>query len=88
LSIAFLGNAIRELQIIEIVPYTGLIGIIPRLDINLAMMTGIYPTLETIVAQVILLGVYLAASSYILILRPRKELQLVSMRKSRNISDE
>ncbi|NOS61852.1 MAG: FTR1 family iron permease [Nitrosarchaeum sp.] len=88
LSIAFLGNAIRELQIIDIVPYTGLIGIIPRLDINLAMMTGIYPTLETIIAQVILLGVYLTASSYILILRPRKELQLVSMRKSRNISDE
>jgi len=88
LSIAFLGNAIRELQIIEIVPYTGLIGIMPRLDINLAMMTGIYPTLETIIAQVILLGIYLAASSYILILRPRKELQLVSMRKSRNISDE
>ena len=88
LSIAFLGNAIRELQIIDIVPYTGLIGIIPRLDINLAMMTGIYPTLETIIAQVILLGVYLAASSYILILRPRKELQLASMRKSRNISDE
>ncbi len=88
LSIAFLGNAIRELQIIDIVPYTGLIGIIPRLDINLAMMTGIYPTLETIIAQVILLGVYLIASSYILIIRPRKELQLVSMRKSRNISDE
>ena len=88
LSIAFLGNAIRELQILEIVPYTGLIGIMPRLDINLAMMTGIYPTLETIIAQVILLGVYLFASSYILILRPRKELQLVSMRKSRNISDE
>ena len=88
LSIAFLGNAIRELQIIEIVPYTGLIGIMPRLDINLAMMTGIYPTLETIIAQVILLGIYLIASSYILILRPRKELQLVSMRKSRNIPDE
>ncbi len=88
LSIAFLGNAIRELQIIDIVSYTGLIGIIPRLDINLAMMTGIYPTLETIVAQIILLGVYLTASSYILILRPRKELQLASMRKSRNVSDE
>ena len=88
LSIAFFGNAIRELQIIEIVPYTGLIGIIPRLDINLAMMTGIYPTLETIIAQVILLGVYLVASFYILILRPRKELQLSSMRKSRNVSYE
>jgi high-affinity iron transporter len=88
LSIAFLGNAIRELQILDIIPYTGLIGIIPRLDINLAMMTGIYPTLETIVAQVVLLGVYLIASSYILIMRPRKEQQLASMRKSRKDSDE
>lgn len=88
LSIAFLGNAIRELQILDIMPYTGLIGIIPRLDINLAMMTGIYPTLETIVAQGILLVVYLVASSYILIIRPRKEQQLVTMRKSRKDSDE
>ena len=88
LSIAFLGNAIREFQVLEIIPYTGLIGIIPRLDINLAAMTGIYPTLETIVAQVILLGVYLVASSYVLILRPRKEQQLASMRKSRRIVDD
>lgn len=88
LSIAFLGNAVRELQILDILPYTGLIGTVPRLDINLAMMTGIYPTLETIVAQVILLGVYLVASTYILIMRPRKEQQLASMRKSRKDSDE
>lgn len=88
LSIAFLGNAVRELQILDILPYTGLIGTIPRLDINLAMMTGIYPTLETIIAQVILLGVYLIASTYILIMRPRKEQQLDSMRKSRKNSDE
>lgn len=88
LSIAFLGNAVRELQILDILPYTGLIGTIPRLDINLAMMTGIYPTLETIVAQTILLGVYLVASTYILIMRPRKEQQLASMRKSRKDSDE
>ena len=88
LSIAFLGNAIRELQVLEIVPYTGLIGIIPRLDINLATMTGIYPTLETLIAQVILLGVYLVASSYVLILRPLKEKHLASLRKSRrNVDD-
>ncbi|MFB5612663.1 MAG: FTR1 family protein, partial [Nitrosarchaeum sp.] len=88
LSIAFLGNAIRELQILDIVPYTGLIGIVPRLDINLAMMTGIYPTLETIIAQTILLAVYLIASSYILIMRPRKEQRLASMRQSRKVADE
>lgn len=84
LSIAFLGNAVRELQVLEIVPYTGMIGIIPRLDINLATMTGIYPTLETVVAQMILLGIYLTASSYVLILRPKREKQIATMRKSRS----
>ncbi|MCY4491245.1 MAG: FTR1 family iron permease [Thaumarchaeota archaeon] len=87
LSIAFLGNAIRELQIIDVLPYTGMIGTIPRLDINIASMTGIYPTLETVVGQVILLGVYLVAVSYVLILRPRKERQLAQMRKSRRHDD-
>lgn len=83
LSIAFLGNAIRELQVLDIVPYTSMIGVVPRLDINLATMTGIYPTLETVVGQVVLLGVYMAASSYILIVRPRKERAVAAMRQSR-----
>ncbi len=87
LSIAFLGNAIRELQVIEIMPYTGMIGIIPRLDINLAAMTGIYPTLETVIGQIILLGIYLGAASYVLILRPKRENKIAEMRKSRK-SDE
>jgi high-affinity iron transporter len=88
LSIAFLGNAIRELQILDVIPYTSLIGIIPRLDINMAAMTGIYPTLETLVGQLILLGVYLLAASYVLIVKPRNEQKLVAMRKSRSISNE
>ena len=88
LSIAFLGNAIRELQVLDIVPYTSMLGTIPRLDINMATMTGIYPTLETVVAQVILLSVYMSASAYVLILRPRKARQLAQMRKSRaNVSE-
>ncbi|HET9010141.1 MAG TPA: FTR1 family protein [Nitrosarchaeum sp.] len=88
LSIAFLGNAIRELQILDVIPYTSMIGIIPRLDINMAAMTGIYPTLETLVGQLILLGVYLLAASYVLIVKPRKEQKLVAMRKSRSITNE
>ena len=84
LSVAFLGNAIRELQILELLPYTGMIGIIPRLDINLATMTGIYPTLETVVGQIILLAVYLIASSYVLVIRPKREKQIATMRKSRS----
>jgi high-affinity iron transporter len=88
LSIAFLGNAIRELQTLDIVPFTSLLGIIPRLDINLAKMTGIYPTLETLIAQVVLLAVYLVAATYVLIVRPRREERIASMRKSRREVDE
>lgn len=83
LSIAFLGNAVRELQVLDIVPYTNMLGTIPRLDINMATTTGIYPTLETVVAQIILLCVYLVASSWVLILQPRKARRLEQMRKSR-----
>ncbi|CDI05665.1 FTR1 family iron permease [Candidatus Nitrosotenuis uzonensis] len=88
LSIAFLGNAVRELQTLDIVPYTGMLGTIPRLDINMAKMTGIYPTRETLIAQIALLGVYLTASLYVLVLRPRKEQKILSMRKSRGKADE
>jgi high-affinity iron transporter len=87
LSIAFLGNAIRELQTLDVVPYTSLLGIIPRLDINMAKMTGIYPTVETLVFQLLLLGVYLAAASYVLIVRPKKEQKIASMRKSRQVDE-
>jgi high-affinity iron transporter len=88
LSIAFLGNAIRELQTLDVVPYTSLLGIIPRLDINMATMTGIYPTLETIVAQIVLLAVYLTAALYVLVIRPKKEERIATMRKSRRGIDE
>ncbi len=83
LSIAFLGNAIRELQILDYIPYTNMIGVIPRLDINMATMTGIYPTLETVIGQIVLLSVYVVASIYILIIRPKKERMIAAMRQSR-----
>ena len=88
LSIAFLGNAIRELQTLDILPFTSMLGIIPRLDINMAKMTGIYPTLETLIGQVILLAVYLVAASYVLVLRPKREEKIANMRKSRREVDE
>ncbi|WKT58951.1 hypothetical protein QVH35_09360 [Candidatus Nitrosotenuis chungbukensis] len=88
LSIAFLGNAVRELQTLDILPFTSLLGIVPRLDINMAKMTGIYPTLETIIAQAIMLGIYLVAASYVLVLKPRREEKIATMRKSRREIDE
>ncbi len=82
MSITFMGNAIREFQELGYVPTTHLFGIIPRLDINVATMTGIHPTLETVLAQVILLSVYLIGSLYILVIQPRKQKIIAASRKS------
>jgi high-affinity iron transporter len=83
MSIAFMGNAIREFQEVGYISTTHLIGTVPRLDINLATMTGIHPTVETIVAQIILLAIYVAGSLYILIIKPRRQRLIESARKSR-----
>lgn len=83
MSIAFMGNAVREFQEVGYIPTTHLIGTVPRLDINTATMTGIHPTLETIVAQVVLLGVYLAGSLYVLVIQPRHNRAIEAARKSR-----
>jgi high-affinity iron transporter len=83
MSIAFMGNAIREFQEVGYISTTHLIGIVPRLDINLAAMTGIHPTLETIIAQIILLAIYVAGSLYVLIIRPKQQRLIESARKSR-----
>lgn len=47
-------------------------------------MTGIHPTLETIVAQLVLLAVYVVGSAYVLFLRPRREKRIQMARKSRS----
>ncbi|MGH9975604.1 MAG: FTR1 family iron permease, partial [Nitrososphaeraceae archaeon] len=82
MSIAFMGNAVRELQELGIVPTTPLVGVVPRLDINLATMTGIHPTLESLIAQFVLLSIYLIGSLYILVLKPRRQKAIESARKS------
>ena len=83
MSIAFIGNAVREFQEVGYIQTTHLIGTVPRLDINTAAMTGIHPTLETIVAQLVLLCVYLVGSLYVLVVQPRRNRTIESARKSR-----
>jgi high-affinity iron transporter len=82
MSIAFIGNAVREFQEIGYISTTHLFGIIPRLEINLATMTGIHPTLETTIAQVILLSIYSVGAIYLLIIQPRRKKLVESSRKS------
>ncbi|MGA7543654.1 MAG: FTR1 family protein [Nitrososphaeraceae archaeon] len=82
MSIAFIGNAVREFQELGYISTTPLIGIVPRFDINLATMTGIHPTLESVVAQMVLLSIYVIGSLYILVIQPRKKKRIEDSRKS------
>ena len=45
-------------------------------------MTGNHHTLETVIAEIILLSVYLVGSAYILIIQPRRKKVIESSRKS------
>ena len=45
-------------------------------------MTGIHPTLETVVAQLILLSIYIVGSLYVLVLQPRKKKAIEASKKS------
>ncbi len=82
MSITFLGNAVREFQELGWISTTPIYNIVPRLDITVATMTGIHPTVETVVAQLILLAIYLGGSLYILFIQPRRQQKIASMRKS------
>lgn len=75
-SIALIGNAVREFQEVGYISTTPTFAIIPQLDINIAVLAGIRPTLETITGQLILLSIYIADSIYVLILRPRQKKDL------------
>lgn len=82
MSVAFMGNAIRSFQELRYVSTTSLIGTVPRLDINLAQMTGIHSTLESVIAQLILLAIYAVGSVYVLIIKLRMTIAIENARKS------
>jgi high-affinity iron transporter len=83
MSISFIGNAVRELQVIGYLPTTHMLGVVPRLEISVATMTGIHPTAETIVAQLLLGSTYLAGAAYLLIVRPRRQYLIEMSRKTK-----
>ncbi|MBX6377535.1 MAG: FTR1 family protein [Clostridia bacterium] len=72
LSVAFLGNAVRELQNAGLVGVTSLFGLIPRLPPYLAEFTGLHPTVETLAAQAGLALVYAAGAAYTFLLLPAR----------------
>ncbi len=64
LSIFFIGNAVRELQVLGYIPITSLTHVLPKINPVLADLIGYRRTLETIAAQAILVAVYVAGGIY------------------------
>jgi high-affinity iron transporter len=78
LSVAFVGNAVRELQQAAILHVTFLEGF-PRLPIFLADLAGIHPTLQSLLAQAALLAVYVAGAVWMFVVMPARERRAVRM---------
>jgi len=70
LSVALLGNGLRELQEAGLFPLTPL-GWFPPISFTMAQLTGIHSTAETVLAQGFLLAVYVIGG--LLILRPSSD---------------
>jgi high-affinity iron transporter len=71
LSVAFIGNAVRALQELGFVAVS-FIESAPRLPIFLSDLIGYHPTVQTIVAQLILALIYLVGGFYVAFIGPRK----------------
>ena len=72
ISVTFAGNAVRSLQEGYVIGITNLTGSLPRLPIYLSQTTGYHPTLETIIAQLALMGVYGLAGLWVLLMSRRR----------------
>jgi high-affinity iron transporter len=70
-SVAVLGNAMRALQESTVISLHFLEGW-PILPIFLAQATGYYPTLPSVLAQAILLTIYVLGAVYTFVIRPRR----------------
>jgi high-affinity iron transporter len=70
-SVTFLGNAVHALQAGDLIAYHRLDNW-PRIPIFLSQVTGYWPTLQSIVAQIALLTIYIAGAVYAFVLRPRR----------------
>lgn len=73
MSIAFIGNAIRSFQEAGYIPTTALVDTIPIFDSNIASMTGIHPTFESLSSQIILGSIYLLGLTYMILVRSKEK---------------
>lgn len=72
LSVAFVGNAVRSLQVGDWIGVTPIEAGWARLPIYVAELTGIHPTREGITAQAVMLCVYAIGAAYLFLVRPAR----------------
>jgi high-affinity iron transporter len=70
LSVAFAGNAVRSLQDADVVGITPVHGGWARLPVFVAELTGIHPTREGLITQVILLAIFALGAAWVFWLSP------------------
>ncbi|MEO7372204.1 MAG: FTR1 family protein, partial [Ilumatobacteraceae bacterium] len=70
-SVTFLGNAVHALQTGDLIAYHRLDNW-PRIPIFLSQVTGYWPTLQSVVAQIALMAIYLIGALYTFVVRPRR----------------
>jgi high-affinity iron transporter len=68
-SVAFLGNAVRSLQTADLVGLTPIDGL-PSAPIFLSQALGYWPSVQTLVAQAVLVAVYALGATWLLMVRP------------------
>jgi high-affinity iron transporter len=71
LSVAMMGNAVRALQELGVVGVTFIEGF-PRLPIFMTELLGVYPTVQTLAAQLFLIVVYVVGGLYVGFIAPRR----------------
>ena len=70
LAVAFTGNAVRSLQSIDLVRATPVDW--PRLPVFVAELTGIHPTREGLIAQAVLLGIFVLGAVWVFAVEPAR----------------
>src|SRR5206468_5517112 len=65
LSVAFTGNAVRSLQDADVLTATPIHGSWARLPVFVAELTGIHPTTQGLIAQAILLTIFVLGAGWV-----------------------
>jgi high-affinity iron transporter len=72
LSVAFTGNAVRSLQEADLVAVTPIEGGWARLPVFVAELTGIHPTQQGIIAQAVLLTIFVLGAIWVFGVQPAR----------------